>query len=87
MIQATAGEAKTRGDIGELQIRQLREDLLRREPGREEIQDVDDTDAHPANARTPTALLRIDGDAIHQLDRIAHERLFSWARSLAATTT
>ena len=87
MIQAPTGEAETRGEIGGLQIRQLREDLLRRQSGREEIQNVDDTNAHPANAGTPTALLRIDSDAIHQLDRDAHECLFSGTRSLLATTT
>ena len=87
MIQATTGEPETRGDIGGLEIRQLREDLIRREPGGEEIQDVNDADAHPANAGTPATLLRIDCDAIHQLNRIAHKRLFHGNRSLAATTT
>jgi hypothetical protein len=72
MVQATAGEAETRGDIGRLEIWQLGDDLLRRQAGGEEFEDVDDADAHPANAGASSALLRIDGDAIHQLDRIAH---------------
>lgn len=75
MIQAATGEAETGGDIGGLKVRQLRDDLLRREPGCEEIEDIHHADAHPADAGASTALLRIDGNAIHQLDRVAHERL------------
>ena len=72
MIQATTGEAEARGNIRELEIRQLRDYLLRGQAGGKKFEDVHDPDAHPANAGASTTLLRIDGDAIHQLDRIAH---------------
>ena len=82
MIHATTGEAEARGDIRGIEIGQLREDLLQREPGGQEIEDVNDTDAHSAHARTPATLLRIDGDAIHQLDRVAHDASLLGQKSL-----
>ena len=39
--------------------------LRRREPIRQKIQNVSNTDAHAANAGPPAALLRVYGDAIH----------------------
>lgn len=72
MIHAATGEAQARRDIGGLEIRQLLNDLRRRHPGGQEIEHIDDADAHAADARTSSALLRIDGDTSHEFDGSAH---------------
>ena len=64
MINSTAGKPDRGLDVLGLQIRHLIEDLLRRQSGQEEIEDVGYTDAHATNTGSPTALFRIEGDAV-----------------------
>ena len=75
MVEAPAGEAQARLDVVGLEIRQLGQHLVGRQSGREEVQDIAHTDSHAADARTTTALFRIDGDAIGQL---WHEEARLW---------
>jgi hypothetical protein len=58
MIEAATGEPEASGDIRQLKIGQLTDDLFRRESGGEQIEDIDDANAHPADAGAPAALLR-----------------------------
>jgi len=75
MIEPSAGEPEARRNVSQLQIRQLLEDLLRRESGGQEVKHVDDPDAHPADAGAPPALVGIYGNAVHQLDGLPHGAL------------
>lgn len=75
MVEAPAGESQARRHILEIQIRQLGDDLLRPEARRQEIEHVDDPDAQPPNAGAASALVGVHGDALHQLDRLAHATL------------
>ena len=67
MVQPAGGELERGTQIFGLEVRHLIEDLFSRQASGEEVEDVGDTNPHTANARTSSALLRIDGDPIHQL--------------------
>ena len=67
MIHAPRGVEKTRGDVFGLEIGKFFENLLARFAGREQLQDVDDADAHAANTRSPTTLLGADSDALQEV--------------------
>ena len=54
-------------DVLDFEIRMLPDDLLRRHSGSEKLQNVGHANPHTANARTPSALPRVDGDPLHQL--------------------
>jgi hypothetical protein len=47
-------------DVLALQVRHLIENLVKTEPGRQEIENVDDTDPDASNTRPSAALTRID---------------------------
>jgi hypothetical protein len=67
VIEPTAGEPKAGGDVLRLEVGHFLQNLLLRQPGREEIKHIDDPDAHPADARATSALGGVDGDAIREL--------------------
>ena len=64
MIEAAAGEAEAGPNVFKLQIREFFEDLLGRESVGHQVQDINDPDAHAADARAPATLLRVDGDSV-----------------------
>ena len=64
MIDATARKPQTRLEVIGLQVGHLFENLRRFETGREEVQNIAHTNAHPADARTSAALFWIDGDTV-----------------------
>ena len=72
MIQPPTRKAEARRNVFALEIRQLNDDVVDRESRGEQVQDVAHADAHPAHARASAALIRIDGDAVHQLYGVAH---------------
>ena len=72
MIEPATGETKAGGDISQLEVGEFVDDLLRREPIRQEIQHIDHANPHPADARPSAALLRIDSNSIHELDGLTH---------------
>jgi hypothetical protein len=63
MVDPARGEAKTRLHVFGFQIGQLLQDLLSRQPGREQIEHVRDPDAHPPDAGTAAALARVYSDS------------------------
>ena len=63
MIDTTTGQAQAGGDVRKLQIRQFTNHLLWRQAIGQQVQDVRNTDTHPADARTAAALGGIHGDA------------------------
>lgn len=64
MIHPPTREPQARANVFEFEVGHPIEDLLRRETAREEIQNAADSNPHPADAGTPSALLRIYRDAI-----------------------
>lgn len=77
MVQPAACEAKASRDVFRFEVRQLLEHLLRREPRRQEVQHVNDPDAHAPNAGASPALARIHGDAISE---VCHDIILSAKR-------
>ena len=72
--QSATGKAEAGRDVLALQVGELLDHLIRRQAHRQQIEDITDANAHAAHARTPPALVGIHGDAIHQFDRLAHQR-------------
>lgn len=66
MANATAGIREARPKIVRLQVWHLVENLGGVESGGKKVENVNDADSHPAYARTASALLRVDGDAVEQ---------------------
>ena len=66
MVDAAARKDETRLEVVRLEVGHLLKNLGGVETGGEKVQDVADADAHPADTRTASALLRIDGNAIEQ---------------------
>ena len=64
MVKAATGKPKARADILKLQIRQLIENLLRRETACKKIQHIADTNSQAENAWAPAALLWINCDSL-----------------------
>ena len=62
VVEALAGISKAGKDVLDLEIGELSKDLCIREASGEQIQDVRDSNAQPTDARSSTALARIDGD-------------------------
>ncbi len=56
MIHAPTGESQTRGNIGEFEVGQLVHDLGRRQSRCQQIENVDDANAHAADAGASTTL-------------------------------
>lgn len=66
MINATASIQKTRLEVVRFQIGHLIQNLRGIEARGKKVENVPDADTHPAHARTASALLRINGDAVEQ---------------------
>jgi len=64
MIDSLAGEPEAGEDIGLGQVRELVEDLLMAQAVRQEVQHVDDADAHSSDAGPAAALLGVNGDSL-----------------------
>lgn len=73
MVESAAGELQAGRNIFSFEIGQFFKDLLLREACSKKIQHVTDSNSHPANARTSSALCRIDRDA---LDEFGHDGYF-----------
>lgn len=67
MVEPPRGESKRRLQFFRLEVRHFLEDLLRRQACGKEIQDIRDTDAHPADTWPSPALLRIHGNVFGEL--------------------
>ncbi len=66
MVDPAAGESEARLDIVRLKVGHLVENLSGIQSRCEKIENIADADAHPPNARTAAALLRVKGNAIKQ---------------------
>ena len=64
MVEPPAGVAQAGSNIFTLQIGKLPKDLFVGQSGRQQVQDIDDTNPHAANARASATLLGIDSDAL-----------------------
>ena len=64
MIDAATRVSEASRDVFRLEVRKFFEDLFRRETRRQEIENIDDADPQPANARTTAALFGIHRDPI-----------------------
>ncbi len=73
MIKPPTRKSQARRDIGQLEIREFLNDLLGRKSVREQIENVNHSDSHAANAGTSAALVGIYGNPVHQLGRLAHD--------------
>src|SRR6056297_816255 len=71
MIQLTGRIQETCRDVLGLQVRVVRQDLLLRLPSGEELEHIKHTDTHSADARTASALLRVNRDPAKKI-RLAH---------------
>jgi len=65
MVQFTTRILQARLNVFGLQIGKLLQDLRRGQSVRQEVQDVNDPDAHASDAGPSAALLRVYRDAIH----------------------
>lgn len=70
MIESAAGELQASRNIFSFKVRQFLKDLLLRETGGQQIQHIDDADAHPTNTGPSTTLLGVDRDAF---DEFGHD--------------
>ena len=68
MIQPAACEPQARADVLGFEIRHFFDDLFGGKPICQEIQHITHPNTHPAKARAPPALLRVNRNAIHQLN-------------------
>lgn len=75
MVESTTRETQTGADIRDLKVGKLFDDLFRREARGEQVEDIDDANAHAADARPSPTLVGIHRDAIHEFDCIAHRGL------------
>lgn len=64
MIETLGGKEQAGWQILWLQVRKLRENLLRSQACTEQRNYIGHANAHTPNARTTTALLRVDGNAV-----------------------
>ena len=76
MIKLARGILKRRFQIVLFQVRHLFENLIRGKSGSEEIQYIDDTNPHAADARSPAALRSVYGNSIHQFRHGLEDRPF-----------
>ena len=63
MVEAISSVSQHRLNIFQLEVWQLLENLRVSQSGREQVEDINHADSHPANARAAAALLGVDGDA------------------------
>lgn len=67
MIESAARESKAGDDVLGLEVGKLFQNGLLREPRREEIEDIDDANAHPPNTRASAAFLGVNGDSVREV--------------------
>jgi hypothetical protein len=67
MINAAAGKHHASLQVVSFQVGHFGQNLGRIEPGGEQVQNVADTNSHPAHARTSAALPGIHGDSFQQV--------------------
>jgi hypothetical protein len=65
MIVLTSGELEDRRDVFVFQVRVVSENFLSRGAGRQKVEDILDTNAEAADARTPAAHVGIYGDSVN----------------------
>ena len=65
MIELGSRVLQTRLDVIRLKVGEVREDLLLWDAGRDEVENVFHTNAHPPDAGPASALVRVEGDAFH----------------------
>ncbi len=70
MVKASPGEKDASFQIVSLQVWHFRQNLRRIKPGGIEVQNVADTNPHPAHTRPPAALAGIHGDSFQQVRHI-----------------
>jgi hypothetical protein len=66
MIEALARIAQTGLDIFRFEIREFSQNLGGRKPGCQQLQDVNDTNTHPAHAGLPATLFGVDSYALSE---------------------
>lgn len=72
MVEAPGGVLQGGKNGVALGVRVVGKDLLMRLASREEFQDILDPNAHTSDARSPTALVRIDSDTVEE---VSHDEL------------
>lgn len=65
MPEATARKTQARRDVVALQIGEFFDHLLRRQPNRQQIEDITHPNPHPADTGTPATLVEVHCDAVH----------------------
>jgi len=70
VIESATGKPKAGRNIFCFEIWQFYENLLLSEPCGKQVQDIDHPNPHPTDARPPSALCKIGGDA---LDKFSHD--------------
>jgi len=70
MAEALARVAQAGLDIFEFKVWKFFPNLSRRKPSRQQLQDVNYTDAHSAHAGLSAALLRVDGYSLSEFRHI-----------------
>ena len=83
MVEPSGGELERGPQVFAFEIGHLGEDLVGGETGREELEDVSHPNAHAPNARSPAALLGIDGDTVGKLGHVFVLRC--WSKHTART--
>ena len=68
MIETPTRESEACAHVGQLEVRKLLDDLTRAQSRGEQIEHVDDPDAHAADAGAATTLVRVHRDALHEFD-------------------
>jgi hypothetical protein len=71
MVRLHRREFERGPDVFRLQVGKISKDFLLRHLGGEQVEDVLDADAHPADTRTPAALVGVDRNAIE----VAHTEI------------
>jgi hypothetical protein len=64
--ESAAGKLQASGNVFRFEIRQFFKDLLLRKTCGQQIQHVDDADAHPTNTGSSATLLGVDRDAFDE---------------------
>ena len=65
MPEATARKTQARRDVVALPIGEFFDHLLRRQPNRQQIEDITHPNSHPADTGTPATLVEVHCDAVH----------------------
>ncbi len=74
MVNPLSGKAEAGDDILFGEVRKLFQDFLNTQAVREQVQDIDDANAHTSNAGATTTLLWVNGNSLGDL---GHQYMFS----------